>query len=70
MLENSRQDVGHFPGLDAGRNGTEPMSTNQTENGTRPLKASCSTLLRADILYFVPAAPWKKEENLEAKEKE
>ena len=38
MLEHSRQDVGHFSSLDAGRNGTEPMPTNQTENGTRPLK--------------------------------
>ena len=37
MLENSSKDVGHFQGLDPRRNGTEPMSANQTENGTRPL---------------------------------
>ena len=44
-----------------GRNGTEPMSTNRMENGINLLKASCSTLPKADVLYFVPAALWKGE---------
>ena len=60
MLEDSRKDVGRFWGLDPRRNGTEPMPTNRTENGRWLLKAWCSTLLRADILYFVPPAPWKE----------
>ena len=33
LLENSRQDVGRFSGLDQKRNGTESMSTNLMENG-------------------------------------
>ena len=68
-LEDSRKDVGHFWGLDARRNGVEPILTNRTENGTDLLKAWSSTLLKADILYFVPSVLWK-DENLEAKEKE
>ena len=54
MLENSRKDIGRFQG-------TEPMSTNRMENGIKLLNASCSTLPKADILYFVPAALWKEE---------
>ena len=44
----------------------EPMATNWMENGTELLKALCSTLPKADILCFVPAASWK-EENWKAK---
>ena len=33
MLDGSRKDIGRFQDLDPGRNGTEPMSTNQMENG-------------------------------------
>ena len=69
MLEHFRKDVDHFWGLDARRNGVEPILTNWTENGTGLLKARCSTLLRADILYSVPPVLWK-EENCEAKKKE
>ena len=69
MLEDSRKDIGRFWCLDPRRNGTEPMSTNRMENGRKLLKAWCSTLPKADILYFVPAAPWK-EEFWKAKEKE
>ena len=60
MLEESRMDIGHFQGLDPRRNGTEPVSTNLMENGRKLPKAWCSTLPKAVILYFVPAAPWKE----------
>ena len=33
LLEDSRQDIGRFSGLDQKRNGTESMSTNLMENG-------------------------------------
>ena len=39
VLEDSRKDVGRLWGLDPRRNGTEPMSTNLMENGTKLLKA-------------------------------
>ena len=69
MLEDSREDTGHCQGLDPRRNGTEPMSTNLMENWRKMLEAWCSTLPKAVILCFVPAAPWK-EENWKAKAKE
>ena len=37
VLEDSRKDIGRFQGLDPRRNGTEPMSTNRMESGTRLL---------------------------------
>ena len=67
MLKNSRKDVGHFWGLDATRNGMGPILTNQTEYGTGLLKAWCSTLLRADILYFAPPVLWKEIYSLQRK---
>ena len=57
VLEDLREDTGRVWGLDRRRNGTEPMSTNRMENGIKLLKARCSTLPKADILYSVPAAP-------------
>ena len=45
------------------------MTTNRMEDGITLLKAWCSTLPKADILYFVPAAPWI-EEHWKAKEME
>ena len=39
MQEDSRTDIARFWGLDPRRNGTEPMSTNQMENGIKLLKA-------------------------------
>ena len=50
-----REDIGHFCGLDRRRNGTEVMSANLMENGTKLLRIWCSALLRAGILYFVPS---------------
>ena len=38
MLEDSREDIGHPLGLDRRRNGTELMSANQMENGTKLLR--------------------------------
>ena len=38
-LPNSRKVVGHVWGLDAKRNGMEPILTNRTVNGTGLLKA-------------------------------
>ena len=64
-LENSQKDVGRFWSLGPKRNCMEPILTNRVENGTKLLKAWCSTLPKADILYFVPPVPWK-EENWEA----
>ena len=69
MLEDSRDDIGRFGSLDSRRHSTELMSAHLMVNGTKLLKAWCSTLPKADILYFVRAAPWK-EENRKAKEKE
>ena len=68
-LEDSRMDIGRFLGVDTRSNGTEAMSTNWMENGIKLLKAWCSTLPKADILHFVPAALWQ-EENWKAREKE
>ena len=39
LLEDSREDMGHFMGLDPTRNGTESTSTNRMENGIKLLKA-------------------------------
>ena len=39
MQEDSRTDIARFWGLDPRRNGMEPMSTNQMENGIKLLKA-------------------------------
>ena len=61
MVEDSREDIGRFYGLDPKRNGTEPMSTNRMKNGRKQLKAWCSTLPKVDILYSVLAAPQKEE---------
>ena len=38
MLEDSREDIGHFQGLDRRRNGTELMSANLMDNGTKLLR--------------------------------
>ena len=38
MLEDSREDIGRFQGLDPRRNGPEPMSTNRMENERELLK--------------------------------
>ena len=38
MLEDSREDIGHFLGLDRRRNGTELMSPNRMENGLKLLR--------------------------------
>ena len=62
---------GHWSFLGPGsqrENGTEPVPTNRMENGIKLLKGWCSTLPKADILYFVSAAPWK-EENWKSKGK-
>ena len=40
MLEHFRKDVGHFWGLDARRNGMEPILTNWTENGDRTAEST------------------------------
>ena len=60
MLENSRQDMGRFSWIRE-EMVRKPMSTNRMENGIKLLNASCSTLPKADILFFVPAALWKEE---------
>ena len=62
MHEDSRKDIGRFWGLDPKRNVTKPTSTNWMENGIKLLKAWWSILPKADILYFVPAAPSEREE--------
>ena len=62
MLQIFRNDVGHFLGLDASRNGMEPTLTNRSENGTGLLQAWCSTLQKVVLLYFVPPEPRKRGE--------
>ena len=60
MHADFRAVVGHSWDLDQKRNGMEPILTNWMDNGTTLLKAWCSTLLRAGILYFVPSMPLKQ----------
>ena len=52
MLEDSREDIGRFQGLDPRKNGTELLYANPTGNGTKLLRIWCSTLPKADILVF------------------
>ena len=39
MVEDSREDIGRFQGLDRRRHGVELLSTNPMENGTKLLEA-------------------------------
>ena len=55
--QNPTEHVGHFVELDQRRKFTEIVLINQMETGTRLLNEGCSTLQKAVILYFVPAAP-------------
>ena len=52
MLEDSREDIGRFQGLDPRKNGTELLYANPTGNGTKLLRIWWSTLPKADILVF------------------
>ena len=52
MLEDSREDIGRFQGLDPRRNGTEPMSTNQMENGIKTAEGMMLNLAESGHLVF------------------
>ena len=67
-LEDSRKDIGHFWGLDARRNGREPIPIKTDGECDRTAWGMKLNFAETDILYFVPTAPWK-EENWKAKEK-
>ena len=64
LLENSRQDVGRFSGLDQKTTRCErnPWGTNlMRETGENYWRRDAQLSRKSDILYFVPAAPWKEE---------
>ena len=69
MLEDSREDIGHLKGLGQKRNGTELMSANLMENGTKLLRIRCSTLQKGCIQKFRATSALERRE-LKAKGKE
>ena len=70
MLENSRQDVGHFSGLDAGRNGTEPHVNKPDGEWDKTAEGMMLNFAESGHPVFRASSALEKEENLEAKEKE
>ena len=62
MLEDSREDIGRFQGLDWRRTFMGLMSANLLENGTKLLRAWLSILLKADNPVFRATSAFEKGE--------